>query len=551
MWPVAVMAGMLLLLGAIGTAKAPTAFAAAGDLCLGTGPFPVVEPDDNDLILRDIDGKLHVGETYIFVIYVENDALASTGGVSVSIDDEEGDADLTSFIDDTDGVFGGYTTLSGVDVLPGLEPFTVAEINTGDPALLNNLADEFDAVFEDNFTGATDDCNEGDTDLAEGLIIVDVTCEDPGRFELTAYEAEGPDNAITGEFLCVAPPSTATLTATPTSVESSPALGNISHSLLVLTLTDADGNPAAPGSDVDWTTDRCRIQGRTEDQYEGTDGDDLDSAVDGTDAALFGAFISTNPSTASAIETAYASHAGLTGASTSVSFENDGNGPAPGGDRTIAVAILHCEGAAPGVATIAAEIERSGADLRATATVTVVGPPAFITMTAAPNKLICGEKATILVTVTDAINQKVSDHTLVELITNYGGVIGGTGSSLFFQNVNPLSSSTAETFGGVATAYLLTSTAHVGAYEVVAASGGTLLGGVFSTPVVTSQVTVTCSTAAPAVTAPSTGTGSISPPNTGDAGLAAGSSSNASLFVIAGAVAFALAGLASFRYARR
>jgi hypothetical protein len=155
------------------------------------------------------------------------------------------------------------------------------------------------------------------------------------------------------------------------------------------------------------------------------------------------------------------------------------------------------------------------------------------------------------VTVTDAINQKVSDHTLVELITNYGGVIGGTGSSLFFQNVNPLSSSTAETFGGVATAYLLTSTAHVGAYEVVAASGGTLLGGVFSTPVVTSQVTVTCSTAAPAVTAPSTGTGSISPPNTGDAGLAAGSSSSATLYVIAGAIAFALAGLASFRYARR
>jgi hypothetical protein len=384
--------------------------------------------------------------------------------------------------------------------------------------------------------------------VADGLVIIDVTCEDPGRFELTAYAQAGPDNSRTGEFLCVAPPSTATLTATPTTVESSPALGNISHSLLVLTLTDSNGQPAAPGSDIDWSTDRCRIDGLTETEYE-TDGPGTEFS--GGVGALFGAFSATNPATADDIEDELAGHTGLTGASTSISFQNDGNGPAPGGDRTIAAAVLHCEGAAPGVATIAAEIERVGADLRATATVTVVGPPAFITMTAAPNKLICGEKATILVTVTDAINQKVSDHTLVELITNYGGVIGGTGSSLFFQNVNPLSSSTAETFGGVATAYLLTSTAHVGAYEVVAASGGTLLGGVFSTPVVTSQVTVTCSTAAPAVTAPSTGTGSISPPNTGDAGLAAGSSSTSTLYVIAGAVAFALAGLASFRYARR
>ena len=76
--------------------------------------------------------------------------------------------------------------------------------------------------------------------------------------------------------------------------------------------------------------------------------------------------------------------------------------------------------------------------------------------------------------------------------------------------------------------------------------------GVFSTPVVTSQVTVTCTAGAPAVTAPNTGTGTISPPNTGDAGLAAaGSTSNATLYVIFGAAAFAIAGLVSFGYARR
>ncbi len=52
------------------------------------------------------------------------------------------------------------------------------------------------------------------------------------------------------------------------------------------------------------------------------------------------------------------------------------------------------------------------------------------------------------------------------------------------------------------------------------------------------------------VTAPVTGTGSITPPNTGDAGLAS-SSSNAMLFVIVGAAAFVLAGIASVSYARR
>ena len=55
---------------------------------------------------------------------------------------------------------------------------------------------------------------------------------------------------------------------------------------------------------------------------------------------------------------------------------------------------------------------------------------------------------------------------------------------------------------------------------------------------------------APTVSPPPAGTGTISPPNTGDAGLAAGSSSTSSLFVIAGAVVFALAGLVSIRFAR-
>ena len=115
-----------------------------------------------------------------------------------------------------------------------------------------------------------------------------------------------------------------------------------------------------------------------------------------------------------------------------------------------------------------------------TATITVVGPPASITVAAAPTSLNCGEKATITVTVKDSAGQNVSDRTRVELVTNFGGVIGGTTATLgpvsvTGGNVYPVSSSSAETFNGVATAYLLTSTDHVGPYEVVAAAGGSVM----------------------------------------------------------------------------
>jgi len=210
-----------------------------------------------------------------------------------------------------------------------------------------------------------------------------------------------------------------------------------------------------------------------------------------------------------------------------------------------------------------------------TASIPVVGPPASIKVAASPTSVQCGEKSTITATVTDSVGQNVSDHTRVELVSNAGATIGGTGSTLGFPGVgiaNPASSSAAETFSGVATAFLLTSTEHVGPYEVVVASGGSVGGvvttaqpgvinqtGAFSTAPVSAQVTVTCAlpvTAAPAapiaaapIAAPRTGEG-IRPPNTGDAGLADASGSSWA-FVLAGAVAFGLAGVASVKFARR
>ena len=644
---------MLMLLGAIGTASAPTASAGPGDACGIAGPtiIEVGSTHNYTAVFEDWDGDLDV---------------------NVDLDDEEGDSDITSVdqngdgdstdtgetVNDTDHLIAealGDTDCAAVGLLAditallgdGLENGEVCwaedpvddasdtdDFGTGDASdcqaaapgeggesmwddgvndddidcgyvptggglcTISGEAVAFAADFLAAELGADGDCDDIDAIglalqtalLLEGLttefvafqfhdfiqdncgsldfggdddsLTVDVTCDRAGNFTLSFAPQGDSNEAISIEVTCRGIPASATLVPFPTTVESNPALGNISHSLLVLTIVDSAGNPVFPDNDVDWSTDRCTIRGAAGADYEGASGL----------SALFGAYKSSAPATAAAIEGSLAGHGPPPfNTSNSATFLNDPAGPPP--IRSIGVAVLHCEGAAPGVANVTADIEIAGADIRVSAAVTVVGPPAFITMTAAPSKLVCGEKATVLVTVTDAINQKVSDHERVELITNYGGVLGGTGATLAFPGVNPvgpLSSGAAETFGGVATAYLLTSSSHVGAYEVVAAAGGSNVGaysvawtwgsgsgtylgntGVFSTPVVSSQVTVTCTAGAPAVTAPATGTGTISPPNTGDAGLAATSSGSTTLYVIFGAVAFVLAGLVSFGNARR
>jgi hypothetical protein len=95
----------------------------------------------------------------------------------------------------------------------------------------------------------------------------------------------------------------------------------------------------------------------------------------------------------------------------------------------------------------------------------------------AADDLICGQSKTISATIRDAGGNLVSDHTRVEFVTNYGGVLAGTGATLdplAPGYVAPLSSTTAETYNGVATVILLTSTEHAGPYEVVISTGGSV-----------------------------------------------------------------------------
>jgi len=438
-----------------------------------------------------------------------------------------------------------------------------------------------------------------------------------------------------------------TLTANPPTVEIIPARSNTSHSFIWMKLKDGNGNPVIPGLDVDFITDRCAINANSLGGGGGTSGlgPVLGTLADGPNVLSMGAAIEMTGALNAAAPGTYATWEYSAVAQTPISifgaaptgYPNFGYSPQASRGKTIdgfalngitpeasyAAAVLSCNpvqspGVTPGKANIRACVQSFNAlDVCLTVTVTVVGPPASITVAASPTSVTCGEKSTITATVVDSIGQNVSDHTRVEFVTNLGGVIGGTGAVAgFAANVAPVSSSVADTFGGVATAFLITSDVTSGPYEVVATSGGTTsgdfgsvinlnaagalsstnplglgtytynqlltpialaggayagayssipvtttyLGGQFSTPPVSAQVTVNCALPvvaapaipAPVITAPRTGTG-ITPPNTGDAGLLGSSSSSSSwtLVALGGVFALTFAGMAAAKAARR
>jgi hypothetical protein len=354
------------------------------------------------------------------------------------------------------------------------------------------------------------------------------------------------------------------LRAVPATVEIVPVGGSVEYSLIIAELLDENDDPIAGSAVVNFATNRCEFldeDGLSEDQYNMV-------------AAAFhnhaDAGILVTPDLAAAVNAAVVAAvptADRDDVSNDVaSFTADASFSRLGvaeGDN-IAVIILDCSNnsIAPGTATVTAEIDQEGEDIVKTVAVAVVGPPASVSASASVASVTCGDTAQIVVTVKDAAGQNVSEHTRVEAVTNFGGVLGGTGAVAGQQGlVTPVSSTVAETFGGVATFTLITSDTHVGNYNIVVATGGggtvagSSLGGAFSTPVVTANVAVACAmpAAAPAatVTAPRTGSG-IVPPNTGDAGLVSTSSgAGLSLFVIAGVAAFALASVATLKVARR
>jgi hypothetical protein len=425
----------------------------------------------------------------------------------------------------------------------------------------DEIAEQFaDAIWSQCDAGEFDEFIE----LVPELLVIDVTCEEAGNFELTFFSGNEDDDSLTIEVTCVGEVDDMTLTADPTMVETVPVGASVEYSLIIANLVDENEDPIEGPAVVNFSTNRCEFleeDGLSEEQF---------NAV----AAAFDNWDINDPSTAVAINNAVATIAAdaddvSNDVASFIADDDFDNLDVEEGDN-IAAIILDCSDntQAPGTATITAEIDQEGADIVKTVNVAVVGPPASVTAAASVASVTCGDTATIVVTVKDAAGQNVSEHTLVEAVTNFGGVLGGTGAVAAQRGlVTPVSSTVAETFNGVATFTLITSDTHVGNYNIVVATGGggtitgstssaaSILGGTFSTAVVTANVSVACAMpaapVAPTVTAPRTGTG-ITPPNTGDAGLVSTSSgAGLSLFVIAGVAAFALAGVATLKFARR
>lgn len=406
---------------------------------------------------------------------------------------------------------------------------------------------------------------------------VDVTCEEAGEFDLSFILQQVPFEGKTAqiEVTCVGEIDEIELTATPSTVEIVPALGNTSYSLIVANLMDEFGDPISGSVNVVFRTDRCEFL-----DEDGLSEADLEIAL-----ALFDDFDLNDPDTADDIEdfidTLEEDHDDVSNDVASVVLTDDFG--AFDEDDNVAGIILDCsdEDIAPGIADITAEVDIDDGDPSASTTVKVVGPPvAPLVVAADRTSVICGERVQITVTVKDAAGQPVSDHTLLEAVTNAGGVLGGTGAVAGeFGLVSPLSSTVAETFNGVATFWLITdneTTPGPFNYEILIATGGggavagSSLGGVISTAVVTGRVAITCTGPAlpvqpvdvvslppvdvrslpPVTVAPHTPS-SVSPPRTGEAGLADASGSSALLFVIAGVAVVAIAGAASVKLARR
>jgi hypothetical protein len=555
----------MVFLGTVGT-SVRSVQAATSDICKVT-----VVDSNGDAVKTVLKGD-HV----LALIRIQDDDDVP-GALGVDIDADSGNADIVSEVMDTGG-----TDSTGADILNdvsqpatntilNVQSFDVDDIGTGAGSLnINPVLDDYDIS-----SIADDDADVCGTSTDDGFAAVDITCTKVGSFAVTAFSTSNPLNSLSSATInCFDLAATGTIKAVPTKVEIVPAAGSVDVSLITLTLKDSSGNDAFTdadqgfGDDVTWTTDNCQIQDVTIDENGDVSGDYEDLNDD------FAAYANyPNPSTAAVVE---GDVAGLdtmlmTTIDTLSSKQTLSNSSSS--TDTISAVVLDCSNptaAKPGPANVTAVFE--GIDSSGNSSlqvvkvaVTVVGPPASVVATSDVTSVTCGDRATITVTVKDAIGQAVSDHTLVEAASNFGSVLAGTGAIAGqFGPVVPVASTGAETFNGVATFFLLTSNTQTGLYDVTVATGGggavadQLLGGVFSTPVVTAHVQVSCTqpavaAAAPTVTAPRTGTGGvISPPNTGDAGLAATSTGSSwTLFVIAGAVAFALAGFAGLKFARR
>jgi hypothetical protein len=570
MLPVAIAVAMAAFIGVFGNGAVKVASANPGDVCFVDviGPDGVMTAEAENDVEGNLVYSLQNGVTYGMVFWIEDAGEVLVDDISVNaylhIDSETGSGKFTSQAeivdvegpidenDDVDSFPNGFDPniahllydAANTIVVDVIEPY---DFNDADGNPVDSIRDWLEDVGYNSdgvsngytncdsgdFVGNVDDdftCNEttaGDPDEpcdeVDGWGFVDFECNEFGTFyiDILAPTDWSSSQDMSVKFECPGLVDSAEIDANPETVEVSPVGSSSSFSLITVTTMDENGD-RIDGAEVTFTTDNCTFR-NTGSAFTGTAGL---TSIEGISPAGGGTTVTTASDTEAS--------------GTDQNFLADNPLESAAGTAEV---VLNCATGTPGVANITAVVDREGSDIVLETQVNVVGSASAngLTLTLSPDDLECGETILATVTAVDNEGQPVSNGTLIHFTTDTSsGVVGGIEGA----------QGGVATVDGEASVLIATDPSNPGTHTVIAYAldgDGDVVAQTSKTYVCEGAV---APSAPPTVTTPPTGTGgTISPPNTGDAGLASGTSS-ASLFVIAGAVAFVLAGLASVRFAR-
>jgi hypothetical protein len=359
-----------------------------------------------------------------------------------------------------------------------------------------------------------DAANVCGTAMDDGWGFVDIKCTDPGLFNINVIPHRP---WLNSEMLhgiralnCPGAANTATIVATPLSVETQPVGTNTDTSLVIVTTYDAAGDNI-DGAEVRFLTNNCVFidplaGGATNSGISPAGGGTVVTTYSDTDSNFDDAFLANNPEQTQA------------------------------GSAEV---FLNCALGTPGTASITAIVPRDGADVELKIAINVVGPTATdgLKLTLTPTSLVCGETLLATVSAVDVNGKPVSDGTLIHFTTDTSTAIIGGLEGAQGQNT---------TIGGSTTVSVAMSPNDPGTHSVIAWTEDKA-----GKPLAQTTQTFECTEQAVAGAASDPGStttnmvegiNSITPPNTGDAGLAdAGTgSSHFGLIAVAGAAVVAL-----------
>ena len=460
------------------------------------------------------------------------DEAAVFGVVGIPIDcfAEFDDDDEASGDDDWDIGFSGPVDLEATDCIVDADDNDDFDDNSSNcdllPALVGSESDAQDL--------------DDDTDQQDFRIYFTVTCTDTG---LATIDATHDSDTAELDVVCEANTAAVSLdcVATPTTLETHPVGSSTNVSIIICTVLDGDDDPI-DGIGVLALADTGVIDD-PEDFVDEDDGDDENG-----EASCVGV---PNGEDEDTDDVTPLQEEDNTDSGDDVDDTEDDEE-----DGTADFIFCATVGSTLGPTTIDFIVHNNSDDdiddLFDSVTITIVGPPDSWTLTVNKTKVVCGEKIEWSLTgIVDKIKQTVSDGTLVSVWSNFGtvvvGAIGAPGSDAVFGGDDD----TLELFTvkGEVSGFLLTDPGDVGIYELLV---GIDTDGNSSVDKFV-QKAIECTAPAAPAPVPTTAAAGLGGPSTGDGGLLAASSTSSSalLYSIAGALAFALAGVATLRFARR